>query len=230
MKDLVNDGFAQVVKPYIDREDEKDRALVAPVEKSPAEAAHAIGDEIVYNGLLYKVTAAIEIGDALATTGAGANIQAADPVTKQIKDLGDDIGNEKVDKDDIAPVEAAATASAAYAEGEEFYYNNVLYKATAAIALGDAITPGTNCAAADPIADQIKDNSDRIGEVTTKTLAANATSINFTVPTSGNHLIDFFSSDGSNYTAIDNSVAGTVTLTYEAAAASRSISCRIAKA
>lgn len=68
----------------------------------------------------------------------------------------------------------------------------------------------------------------KIGEVTVKTLAANATSISFTVPTTGNNLIDFWCSDGSNYTDIDTSVSGTVTLTFEASASARSVSCRIA--
>jgi hypothetical protein len=68
----------------------------------------------------------------------------------------------------------------------------------------------------------------KIGAVTIKTLAANATTISFTVPTTGNNLIDFWSSDGANYTALDNSVSGTVTLTYEASASARTVSCRIA--
>jgi hypothetical protein len=68
----------------------------------------------------------------------------------------------------------------------------------------------------------------KIGAVTVKTLAANATSISFTVPTTGNNLIDFWCSDGSNYTDIDTSVSGTVTLTFEASASARSVSCRIA--
>lgn len=68
----------------------------------------------------------------------------------------------------------------------------------------------------------------KIGAVTVKTLAANATTISFTVPTTGNNLIDFWCSDGSNYTEIDTSVSGTVTLTFEASASARSVSCRIA--
>lgn len=68
----------------------------------------------------------------------------------------------------------------------------------------------------------------KIGAVTVKTLAANATTISFTVPTTGNNLIDFWCSDGSNYTEIDTSVSGTVTLTIEASASARSVSCRIA--
>ena len=65
------------------------------------------------------------------------------------------------------------------------------------------------------------------GGVTSETLAALATSVEFDVPTTGNNLISFFSSDGSNYTALDNSVSGKVTLTYEASANARTIWCKI---
>ena len=44
-------------------------------------------------------------------------------------------------------VESSATSAHAYAVGEHFIYNDSLYRATAAIAVGDTITPGTNCAA-----------------------------------------------------------------------------------
>lgn len=42
---------------------------------------------------------------------------------------------------------AAATSTKAYAIGDYFIYNDVLYKATAAIAIGDTIVPNTNCEA-----------------------------------------------------------------------------------
>lgn len=42
---------------------------------------------------------------------------------------------------------AAATSTRAYAIGDYFIYNDVLYKATAAIAIGDTIVPNTNCEA-----------------------------------------------------------------------------------
>ena len=41
--------------------------------------------------------------------------------------------------------ESSATSTHAYAIGDTFYYNDVLYKATAAIAIGDTIVPNTNC-------------------------------------------------------------------------------------
>lgn len=84
--------------------------------------------------------------------------------------------------------------------------------------------------AIDEVSSQMQTLESKIGEVTVKTLAANATTISFTVPTTGNNLIDFWCSDGSNYTEIDTSVSGTVTLTFEASASARSVSCRIAAA
>lgn len=63
----------------------------------------------------------------------------------------------------------------------------------------------------------------KVGSAVSATLAANATTVSFTVPTTGDHLIDFYCEGGANYTAIDTSVAGTVTLTYEAALTSRTV-------
>lgn len=64
--------------------------------------------------------------------------------------------------------------------------------------------------------------------VKTETLLANGTSVTFTgMPTTGTHLIDFYISDASDYTSIDISVAGQVTLTYEAAIADRTVTCVI---
>lgn len=47
----------------------------------------------------------------------------------------------------IAPIELTSTATAAHAKGEYFIYNDTLYEATSAIAVGGTITPNTNCTA-----------------------------------------------------------------------------------
>lgn len=47
--------------------------------------------------------------------------------------------------DIVAPDESDYTADRAYAVGECFTMNGILYRATAAIAYGDTITSGTNC-------------------------------------------------------------------------------------
>lgn len=84
--------------------------------------------------------------------------------------------------------------------------------------------------AIDEVSSQTQTLESLIGTTTVSTLAANATTISFAVPTTGNNLIEFFVSDGSNYTALDDSVSGTVTLTFEASASARTVSCRIAAA
>ena len=59
----------------------------------------------------------------------------------------------------IAPVETSTTASQAYAIGEQFILNGVLYTATAAITAGGTITIGGNCTASDTVTEQIKEKS-----------------------------------------------------------------------
>lgn len=65
-----------------------------------------------------------------------------------------------------------------------------------------------------------------ISSIQTETLAAAGTSVEFDVPTSGNYLISFYIDGGADYTAIDTSVSGKVTLTYEAEASSRNVYCQ----
>lgn len=69
-----------------------------------------------------------------------------------------------------------------------------------------------------------------VGTRTTKTLAANATSIQFDVPTTGDNLVDFYVSDGSQPTAINTAIAGEVTLTFDAVASARTVVCEIKEA
>lgn len=171
MKDLVNDGFAKVVKPYIDSENKKDRELIAPVEVSPAESAHSIGDQIIYNGILYDVTAQIAVNDPLATSGAGENISPADNIEAQIKATKSQIqtaaaqaaAQNKNTQEMIAPVEEDETdASRAYAIGDQLILDGVLYNVIDAIAQHGIITSegaGANISAADDITTQIKNHT-----------------------------------------------------------------------
>lgn len=130
----------------------------------------------------------------------------------------------------IAPVEAdASSASKAYAVGQQLVLNDILFNVTAAISAEDALVVGTNISASNDLTTQIGNANARIGTVTSQTLAANVTSVSFSVPTSGDHLIDFWASDGSNYTAIDTSVSGTATLTYDAVSSARTIYCKISE-
>ena len=56
----------------------------------------------------------------------------------------------------IAPIESTLVASKAYAIGDQFVYEGLLYKATAAIASGGSIVIGTNCTLADCVTKQIQ--------------------------------------------------------------------------
>lgn len=55
---------------------------------------------------------------------------------------------------------AAATSTRAYEVGDYFIYNDVLYKATDAIAIGDTIVPNTNCEATNVDTELTQVNSD----------------------------------------------------------------------
>ena len=56
--------------------------------------------------------------------------------------------------------EASATSTHAYAVGDYFIYNNVLYQATAAIAVGATIVPDTNCTTTNVTSELIQLNND----------------------------------------------------------------------
>lgn len=67
----------------------------------------------------------------------------------------------------------------------------------------------------------------KLGTPTVKTLEAGNTTVTFDVPTSGNNIVDVYASDGANYSAIDVSVSGKVTFTYETALYDRAITVNI---
>lgn len=55
----------------------------------------------------------------------------------------------------IATAEPTNISTHAYAIGDQFVYNGILYTATSAISVGDTIAPGTNCSISDTITEQI---------------------------------------------------------------------------
>lgn len=126
----------------------------------------------------------------------------------------------------IAPSEVSPSANA-YNVGDPLMHDGKLYLAKTSIAVNDPLVVDTNIEAADDIMEQLSAKADK-PTVLSQTLAANATSVTFTgIPTTGDNVVDFFISDGSNYTEIDVSTPGTAILIYEEAAASRTVYCRI---
>ena len=57
----------------LDTEVDSLEGSIANTEKSPAESAHATGSYLYYNGVFYKVTSEIAVGDTLTV---GTNIEA----------------------------------------------------------------------------------------------------------------------------------------------------------
>lgn len=64
--------------------------------------------------------------------------------------------------------------------------------------------------------------------VLSQTLVAGNTSVTFpNIPTTGDYLIDFYTSDGVPYTDIDTSVSGQVTISFEAQSSNVTVFCEI---
>ena len=82
--------------------------------------------------------------------------------TDTLKNVAGDIINPKSVNNTIAPTEETTTASRAYSIGEQFFLNDVLYKATVNISQGDTITIGTNCSASDKLTEQIDNKQNTI--------------------------------------------------------------------
>lgn len=130
----------------------------------------------------------------------------------------------------VAPIEPTTTAASAHAIGDMFYLDGTLVVATAAISIGDTITVGTNVVAADDVVTLLAGKAKK-STLKTATLSVGSTSVTFTgLPTTGNNLIDFFNSAGINYTDIDTSTSGQVTLTFEAQEVAVTVYCEIREA
>lgn len=110
------------------------------------------------NGQIETITAAQAVDEGNISTLAGkvstlestVGTQAA-AIADVRQDLQDNIESKR---------EASATSTHAYEIGDTFYYNDVLYKATAQIAIGGTIVPSTNCTAVTVMSEIDQLNSD----------------------------------------------------------------------
>ena len=73
-----------LIKPYIDRNANN----IAPVEVSPVENPYYVGDQLIYNGVLYTVTNDVTIDDDLEV---GVNITPSQNVLNQLSTAGSDM-------------------------------------------------------------------------------------------------------------------------------------------
>lgn len=169
------------VAPFI-RDLDAREVIIAPVEPTNiASSNYAIGRRLILNKVLYRVTATITAGQTITP---GTNVTESNSVEEQIEaNLSsiNTINSNKLNQSVIATRQSNLIASKAYVIGEEFIYNNVLYRATAAIAKNATITIGGNATTADSISSQIsKINSECIGWMTT---AKDVTAYTFTTST-----------------------------------------------
>lgn len=100
-------------------------------------------------------TADITSLDTRMTTAEGAITS----LSSRVDDVGNDLGDMI-----CAYNEATATSTHAYAIGDYFRYNNVLYRATQQIAIGDTIVPDTNCTTTN-VTTEIQSIEDLSGDV-----------------------------------------------------------------
>lgn len=82
--------------------------------------------------------------------------------TTSITNLGIEVDDVRSDCEDMitANEEASATSTTAYAVDDYFRYNDVLYKCTVAIGVGDTIVPNTNCEATNVVTELNQVNND----------------------------------------------------------------------
>ena len=64
--------------------------IIAPLEVSPSENAYSVGEQLIFNDVLYKAKTAIAVGDALVVD---TNIELAPKISSQIQTLTNNVSN-----------------------------------------------------------------------------------------------------------------------------------------
>ena len=110
--------------------------------------------------------------DARLTTAEGS-------ITSQAAAI-DDV---RSDSEDMicAYHEATATSTHAYAIGDYFIYNDVLYRSIASIAIGDTIVPDTNCTTTNVTTELMSAGSDAVDMICTVTENTTTSTHNYSV-------------------------------------------------
>ena len=101
-----------------------------------------------------------------------------------VNNLGTEVADVRQDAEDMITANnegAAATSTRAYAIGDYFIYNDVLYKATSDIAIGDTIVPNTNCVATnvDTELTQVNDDLSNFVEISNLTFNTQIAGTNY---------------------------------------------------
>lgn len=149
----------------------ENKSLGSAASRNATSSITSGSTDLIESGAVSSLKQTLEtaIGDKIDTTDIANNLttMTAGKVldARQGKALNDSKANQSL----LAPIQTSLVASKAYAIGEQFVYNGLLYKATAAISRNGTITIGGNCALSDDITTQIKNISK------TETVSFNAT-------------------------------------------------------
>ena len=151
--------------------------LTTPMDYN--EAAEAV-DTALFAAETDAGNASEAAADAVDTVAGDLSQEKAKIVALQTRmtNAENEIDDVRVDSSDMITAynEPTATASHAYAIGDFFIYNNTLYKATAAIAIGATIVPDTNCETTNVSSELIGIKSDLSGKADTSILIEDVTS------------------------------------------------------
>ena len=149
-------------------------AATSAIETINGEIETITGKQAVDEGNISTLSGKVSTLESTVGTQAAA-------IADVRQDLQDNIESKR---------EASATSTHAYEIGDTFYYNDVLYKATAQIAIGGTIVPSTNCTAVTVMSeiDQLNsDLTDKVGipDYSRRTTIIQSAEINYTPTESG---------------------------------------------
>lgn len=119
-----------------------DAALYAAATGQASDAEAIASIQQILNGQASDITG--------LQTLTGQHTSQIAALNTTVNNLGAEVSDVRQDAEDMITANnegAAATSTKAYAIGDYFIYNDVMYKATSAIAVGDTIVPNTNCVA-----------------------------------------------------------------------------------
>lgn len=159
--DMTQRGSVQFTDAHLTDDSQNDKTKVEVV-KSVASADYPSETE---DGLYVKT----DTGDAVIKKGGTDypivaqtasninynNTQSGLSATK-VQGAIDELTSEKADQSLLATVQPNLTAVKAYAKGEQFVYQGLLYKVTTAISSGGTITIGGNCKLSPSVTEQIR--------------------------------------------------------------------------
>lgn len=119
------------------------QAVDAALFEAHGNASSAVAGLEITNGNVAQNANDIDALERRMTTAEGTLVTQGNA----INNLGLDVADVRADGQDMicAYKEASAQSTHNYSVGDYFIYNDVLYKATESISVGDTITPDTNC-------------------------------------------------------------------------------------